>query len=82
MAKHGRFTVIQGSAAPKTSPNPAVACACTNAAPRTASASDETFRAGLEYVACDLRELAKIAPPDRALQVLNLSRLVDALIQR
>lgn len=82
MAKYGRFTVIQGSAAPRPSPDGVVSCACATGAPRSSSPTEETFRAGLEYVACDLRELAKIAPPDRALQVLNLSRLVDALIQR
>jgi hypothetical protein len=37
------------------------------------------FQAGLFYVACDLRELAKTAPPVKADEVLALCRLVEAM---
>ena len=41
--------------------------------------ADGAFQAGLFYVACDLRELAKTAPPVKADEVLALCRLVEAL---
>jgi hypothetical protein len=41
--------------------------------------ADGAFRAGLFYVACDLRELAKTAPPVKADEVLTLCRLVEAI---
>ncbi len=37
------------------------------------------FQAGLFYVACDLRELAKTAPPVKAEELLALCRLVEAM---
>jgi len=41
--------------------------------------ADGTLRAGLFYVACDLRELAKTAPPVKAGEVLALCRLIEAM---
>lgn len=41
--------------------------------------ADGAFQAGLFYVACDLRELAKTAPPVKADEVLALCRLVEAM---
>ena len=37
------------------------------------------FQAGLLYVACDLRMLAKTAPPVKTNEVLALCRLVEAM---
>jgi hypothetical protein len=41
--------------------------------------ADGAFQAGLFYVAGDLRELAKTAPPVKADEVLALCRLVEAM---
>ncbi len=41
--------------------------------------TDGIFQAGLFYVACDLRVLAKTAPPVKADEVLALCRLVEAM---
>jgi hypothetical protein len=41
--------------------------------------ADGTLQAGLYYVACDLCELAKSAPPVKADEVLALCRLVEAM---
>jgi len=41
--------------------------------------ADGAFQAGLFYVACDLRELAKTAPPIKADEVLALCRLVEVM---
>jgi hypothetical protein len=83
MAKRSPFTVIEGDMAPTAMTGSRLRSEfASNNKPSGGARPNETFRAGLEYVACDLRELAKIAPPDRAMQVLNLSRLVEAIINR
>lgn len=41
--------------------------------------ADGALQAGLYYVACDLRELAKSAPPVKADEVLALCRLVEEM---
>ena len=41
--------------------------------------ADGALKAGLFYVACDLRELAKTAPPVKADELLALCRLVEAM---
>jgi hypothetical protein len=41
--------------------------------------ADGAFQAALFYVAGDLRELAKTAPPVKADEVLALCRLVEAM---
>lgn len=41
--------------------------------------ADGSFRVGLFYIACDLRELAKTAPPVKANEVIAVCRLVEAM---
>jgi hypothetical protein len=51
----------------------------TNRANNACGEADGALKAGLFYVACDLRELAKTAPPVKADELLALCRLVEAM---
>ncbi|MGF1641494.1 MAG: hypothetical protein ACFCUO_11150 [Rhodospirillales bacterium] len=42
-------------------------------------AVEAILQAGLHYVACDLRELAKLASPVRRGELLALCRLIEAM---
>lgn len=53
--------------------------ATTGSSDFTSGDADGTLKAGLFYVACDLRELAKTAPPVKAEELHALCRLVEAM---
>lgn len=60
-------------------PNHNRADATINGSDDACGNADGAFQAALFYVACDLRELAKTAPPVKADEVLTLCRLVEAM---
>ena len=51
----------------------------TNGGDNACGEAEGALKAGLFYVACDLRELAKTAPPVKADELLALCRLVEAM---